>query len=237
MGLKLTRTKKLPILSLGIDYVIDVGAYTGTFAQELRKHGYVGELYSFEPLNSAHKELIRNASTDKKWHVHTPVALGSKRGKSKIFLSANPTSSSLKQILNSHLEAASYAYTVGEQDVEVITLDSMYTKWKNIDKPIYLKIDCQGFEAEILKGAYKTLKLIDAVQIELSIINLYKNQENYRYFIDFFESKGFILYSLIPGFSNIRTGQLLQFDGIFVRKRFLRSITKRTNAISDDFKL
>jgi FkbM family methyltransferase len=233
LGLKLNRIKTLPILNLGVDYVIDVGAYTGVFALELRKRGYAGEIYSFEPLNSAYTELIRNASTDEKWQVHAPVALGSKKGKSRIFVSANPTSSSLKQILDSHLEAASYAYTAGEQNVEVITLDSMYTKWKNIGKRIYLKIDCQGFEEEILKGANKTLKLIDVVQIELSIIKLYKNQENYKYFIDFFDSRGFILYDLIPGFSNARTGQLLQFDGIFVRKNFIRSITKSINSISN----
>jgi len=231
-GLKLSRLKRLPVLELGIGYVIDVGAYTGTFARELRKNGYTGQIYSFEPLNSAHVELKRNASMDEKWHVHEPVALGSICKKSKIYVSANPTSSSLKQILDSHLEAASYAYTTGEQDVEVITLDSMYAKWKKIGKPIYLKLDCQGFEEEILRGANNTLKFIDAVQIELSIVSLYKNQKKYSYFVKLFSSKGFILYNLIPGFSNVRTGQLLQFDGIFVREKFIESITKEINQIS-----
>ena len=97
----------------------------------------------------------------------------------------------------------------------------MIEKWKLINSPICLKIDTQGYEYEILSGGAETLSLVTAVQIELSIIELYQGQKLYKYFIEFFENKNFILYDIIPGFSNKKTGQLLQFDAIFVKKDYL----------------
>ena len=41
-----------------INKVIDVGAYTGTYAQSLRRFGYNGKIISFEPYN-----LTRESST------------------------------------------------------------------------------------------------------------------------------------------------------------------------------
>jgi hypothetical protein len=40
----------------------------------------------------------------------------------------------------------------------------------------------------------------------------------YREIISFLEGLGFYLYTIIPGFRNPQTGQLLQADGVFVNK-------------------
>jgi hypothetical protein len=46
----------------------------------------------------------------------------------------------------------------------------------NIESPAILKIDVQGFELEVLRGAMECLKLIDSVYLEVSFKPLYKNQ-------------------------------------------------------------
>ena len=95
----------------------------------------------------------------------------------------------------------------------------MFESYRKNNEKVFLKIDTQGFEREVLGGLSKNLRNIFAVQLELSIVPLYDNQELYKYFFSFFEENGFILWSLIPGFGNPTTGQLLQFDAIFVRNK------------------
>jgi FkbM family methyltransferase len=217
-GLEINRINISSLNKLEIGYVIDVGAYQGQFASQIRREGYKGQIYSFEPLLNAHKQLLRAAAKDDNWKVHKPVALGSQPGIAVLNISANPTSSSITEMLSTHLFAAPYSYKTGEQEVSVITLDSMIEKWRLINSAICLKIDTQGYEYEILLGGQETLNLVSVVQIELSIIELYRGQKLYKHFIEFFENKNFILYDIIPGFSNKKTGQLLQFDAIFVKK-------------------
>jgi FkbM family methyltransferase len=221
-GLKIIRIKMSSLSKLNIGYVIDVGAYQGQFASQIRREGYKGQIYSFEPLLDAHGNLVRAAAKDENWEVHMPVALGSQPGIAILNISANPTSSSIAEMLSAHLIAAPYSFKTGEQEVSVITLDSMIDKWKLITSPIYLKLDTQGYEYEILLGSQETLSLVTAVQIELSITELYQGQKLYKYFIEFFEKKNFALYNIIPGFSNKKTDQLLQFDAIFVKKDYMQ---------------
>lgn len=80
-----------------------------------------------------------------------------------------------------------------------------------------MKLDVQGFEMSVLKGAEASLNNIRGLQVELSIEKLYKDGLLYQDMISYIESKGFELYSLENGFSDPKTGKLLQFDGVFFR--------------------
>jgi len=102
-------------------------------------------------------------------------------------------------------------------------------RWKRLSPPstlcwnaglarrLYLKIDTQGFEAEVLAGCAEVLPRIHAVEIELSLAPLYAGQQSWRWFIDFFESRGFDLWELRSAFRDPRDGRMLQMDGIFRR--------------------
>jgi FkbM family methyltransferase len=221
IDLKIVRLKNSYLDYLKIGLVIDVGAYQGQFGNQIRRDGYNGYIYSFEPQISAHKILKIRASNDPKWDVHDAVAVGSTQQETTLNISANPTSSSIKEMLFEHLRAAPYSQTIGKENIKVISLDSMISAWKSIKSPICLKIDTQGYEFEVLEGGKKTLELVTAVQIELSTLELYRGQKLYDYFIEFFKARDFILFDIIPGFSNRQTGQLLQFDAIFVKQSYL----------------
>ena len=43
-----------------------------------------------------------------------------------------------------------------------------------------LKIDTQGYELEVLKGAARTLDRIDYILVETSFVPLYEGQANFR---------------------------------------------------------
>ena len=63
-----------------INYVLDVGANTGQFGQEILEKGYNGEILSFEPLTSAHLILENQAKKYPNWHIHKRCAIGDENG-------------------------------------------------------------------------------------------------------------------------------------------------------------
>lgn len=78
-----------------------------------------------------------------------------------------------------------------------------------------MKIDVQGFERQVLAGATEILPQVKGIQLELSLVPLYESQPIYREMIKFLEKLGYELYALVPGFTEHKTGKLLQMDGIF----------------------
>ncbi len=217
------RRPRHPLLSLGIDLLLDVGANTGQYAMQARRNGYAGAIVSFEPLPDAHAALVRNAADDPGWTVHERCALGAAPGMVEIHVSENSQSSSILPILDTHLQAAPASRTVGTCQTPLQTLDTVFPGHGRGDLRTYLKIDTQGFESEVLKGAEHALGRIIAVEVELSTTQLYQDQPTYPYFLDFFTGRDFGLWSLSPGFFNKRSGRMLQFDAVFVRNDVIAS--------------
>lgn len=202
--------------ALKVDCVIDGGANIGQFASELREFGYAGQIVSFEPVSSAYDRLRLNAKDDPNWTaVH--CALGARPGKANINVSASGAiSSSLLPMLDRTVEAAPHVAIVGEEEVEVRTLDEASTPLRD-DARVYLKLDVQGFEAEVLDGSPRTLRQSVAVEIEMSLTPLYAGSPSWIDIMRRLEGNGFALARIDPGFTDPRNGRMLQVDGTFVR--------------------
>jgi FkbM family methyltransferase len=204
---------------LKISLLIDVGANIGQFALEVREKGYRGLIVSFEPLVDAHSQLLNNSARDENWRVYPRCAVGDFDGEIEIHVAGNSYSSSIREMLPSHMNAAPDSVPIGSDSAEIVRLDSLIDEWSAHQGNIYLKVDTQGFEREVLTGAAKTLRLVTAVQLEMSIVELYKGQSLFDYFFDYLKSENFDLYQIIPGFLDPESGQLLQFDAVFVRRK------------------
>ncbi len=202
----------------GIDTVLDIGANAGQFGRELRKLGYRGRIVSFEPLTDAFKKLQTAAHGDECWRVLN-VALGDAPGKQKIHLAGNSESSSLLEMLPLHLDAAPYSRYAGEETVRVETLDALFDDVCKGARNIYMKIDTQGYEAQVLRGAVRCLERIDVVQIEMSLAPLYAGQALFDDLYFKLAGSGYALVGVENNFGDARTGHLLQIDGIFHRER------------------
>ena len=87
-----------------------------------------------------------------------------------------------------------------------------------------IKIDTQGYEKNVIDGATESLNNIKIIQLEMSILPLYENEILFIEMINYLDKKGFQLFSLENGFSDLTTGQLLQVDGIFVQKTFANKV-------------
>ena len=219
MGLRRRKKNKppSPLLTHNIDLLFDVGANVGQYAMLSRTEGYRGRIISFEPLPDAYVIIKAKSKNDPLWIIHKRCAVGSKLGELEINISKNSYSSSLLPMLEAHSSAAPDSVYIGKAKTEVITLDSVFDTYRKNEEKTFLKMDTQGFEREVLSGLSVNLKNIFAVQLELSLVPLYENQDLFEYFFAFFKENNFTLWNLVPGFLNRETGQLLQFDAVFIR--------------------
>ena len=205
-----------------IDLVLDVGANVGQYARHLREFGYRGKIVSFEPLSSAHSKLIAASKKDPLWEVAPRTAIGNRDGNIKINIAKNSFSSSALPILDSHLNAAPESAYIDSEIVDLHKLDSIAPRYiEGHAKSTYLKVDVQGFESQVLEGAAGLLQKIKGVQLELSLVPLYEGEPLFRDMLDKLDQFGYDLYAVIPGFTDMKSGRLLQLDGIFFRRQHI----------------
>jgi FkbM family methyltransferase len=200
-----------------IDYIFDVGANEGQFVNEIRYYGYSGEILSFEPYIDAHKKILYNSKKDNKWKIYKPIALGNKEGQNKIYISKNSVSSSILKIKNEHIINAPDSMSISEQSTEENTLENIFNNLDLKNKTLFLKIDTQGYEFQVLKGAEKILREFKGILVEVSLVELYEGQKNWLEIVEFIQSNGFKLWSVDRGFTNKKNGQTLQLDLCFFK--------------------
>lgn len=224
LGLRLTRDAPLRDANellvwkarrLGVETVLDIGANTGQTGAWLRKAGWTGRIVSFEPLPQAHAQLSAAAAGDPGWHVAEPMALGAENSTATINVSANLASSSLLTVEQRSVDVVPESGFVGEVEIAVRRLDEvMKPEWAG---PFAMKIDTQGFEAEVLNGGPGTLAAAQVVMLEMSLVPLYQGGVSFADLYRRMEAEGFRCVAIHEGFSDLAANEMLQVDGVFVR--------------------
>ena len=201
---------------LGIQVVLDVGAHMGWYAADLRSFGYLGRIVSFEPQTIPFKELEERSNADTDW-ICVQSALGDLNSTATLNISEEKESSSLLGILPRHVDALPRSGVVDSEEIQVKRLDSIISKYADPEEKVFLKLDVQGFEEKVLRGAESCLPQIHGIQLEMSLKPLYEGEVLFGQLYNRMESMGFLLAWVEPGFRNNNTGELLQLDGIFIR--------------------
>ena len=201
-----------------IDLVFDVGANIGQYAKLLRELGYSGRIVSFEPLSSAYSQLKAVSEKDPLWEIAPQTAIGNQEGEIIINIAGNSQSSSALPMLDAHVQSAPESAYSGSETVKLSRLDTLAKDYiKSETKSIFLKIDVQGLEKQVLEGATAILPLVKGIKLELSLVPLYEGQVLFKEMIDIIEKLGYELYGIEPGFTAEKTGRMLQMDGIFFK--------------------
>ena len=199
-----------------VDLVIDVGANAGQFARDIRSLGYRGRIHSFEPLPAAFAELAGYAAGDPLWGVSN-VGVGSETGELEINVAKNSVFSSFRPLSELAGRFDPNSQTVETLRVPVVTLDDALGGDKATS--IFLKIDTQGFEQEVLAGAQRLHKRCVGVQLELPVDHLYEGVWSFNEALAAMDGYGFVPAQFRT--VNPRTGDraaAVEFDAIFRRK-------------------
>ena len=190
VGLKISKyptgdlKRRLQIINhFKIDLIFDVGANIGQYSILMRKLGFKGKIISFEPRLEAYEKMVKKSTKDKGWiAVHS--ALGNEDGKTEINVAGNLFSSSILDMKCTHLKSAPESAYTGNEEINISKLDSIFTNYVKEKDQVWLKIDTQGFEEQVLDGADLILSKVKVLQIELSLIPLYKGQKLYLEMIE-----------------------------------------------------
>jgi FkbM family methyltransferase len=211
----LARRRSL-LRSYGVDLVVDVGANDGEYGASLRRLGYSGHIVSFEPLPAASERLRARHARDSRWRS-MEIALGDASGDAELHVAGNSSSSSILPMLSSHERHAPESAFVGSIPVQIRTLDELADEVIGDAKSPLLKIDTQGYEQRVLDGARRSIGRFVGIQLELSIEPLYDGAPGYLEMLRTIDELGFVLMGIEPGFSDRKTGRMLQFDALAFR--------------------
>lgn len=146
--------------------------------------------------------------------------------------------SSLKEMSQKLAYSNSYNLSiVNEYQVEVCRLDdeiNMILGAFGVEPPFefILKIDTQGFEYEVLKGADECIRngLVKYVIIELMTLQKYENTLLYNDIMETLHSSGFKLWDINPHHYESDTKRMSEFDAIFILDKIGKQQLVKTNA-------
>ncbi len=212
--------KPFSLFDLKVNLCIDVGANTGQYGLSLLSKGYDGHILSIEPQPLAHNQLVKNARDFPKWVVANPCAVGDFEGDVVFQIAANSFSSSVLKMNKKHIEAAPESAPLGTITIPQFKLNSIVERHLNLldFKDVYLKLDTQGYEKNLLNGISENLwSKIVYVELEMSLVELYSEQELFGYYLEYLRNRKFILIKLQSEFTDVRTGEILQLNGLFKR--------------------
>lgn len=176
--------------------VIDVGAHTGWFFHCWLDWCPSARIVAFEPTAESFLKATELYGADPRVRLFQ-LGIGSQTGELAFNILAD------SQVSNSFLapipEAwASIEYNTGaitQRLVPVTTLDRFCAE-RQIPGAYLLKIDVQGYELEVLKGAIGILPRIDHIFVEAGIQRLYEGAPSFAEICVFMESQGFHLMHL-----------------------------------------
>lgn len=211
----ITNTDKKKLL------VFDVGAAIGTITQEFiiasTRNQISIEVHCFEPLLEYFEKLIQNVvSADNNIVVCNSVALSDRIGEAFFHQNNLPYTSSLLPSIENAGRSWGNLEIVTERTVRVQTdtIDN-YSLKNNLADIDILKIDVQGGEISVLRGAVNMLKekRINQIYLEVLIENTYTGQSTLEEIILFLSEHQYRLTNIF----NIEksNGKLLQIDICF----------------------
>jgi FkbM family methyltransferase len=215
---------------LGTTCVFDVGANTGQYRDFLRNEvRYRGLIVSFEPVTKMVEILRERAQSDPAWLVYH-CALGAAAGTQSINVMRAETLSSFLAPDSSATDLfAPYNVVDHTENVEVKTLDSVIEELRarrDIGKNLYLKMDTQGYDLEVIKGAECSLSEIAAVQTELSCQAIYKGMPGYVEMLATLDKRGFQLSGLFP-VNQDTSLRIIESDCVMLNSSLVKSADNR----------
>lgn len=219
-----------------IDVVIDVGANVGQFGESLRAEGYRGRIVSFEPIGAEFEVLSKKAAADSNWEAHR-CALGAAAGTARLHVSKLSVYSSILGLAETAQLHDERVTTDHIEDVPVRTLDEIAA---GLDGRIFLKVDTQGYERQVLEGGSTTLRKVLGVMLELPVIRIYEGQWLFQEALNLMFSIGFVPAQIQPvGYHGADKVSATEFDCLFRPLSFLdgqtggdRSESRHTDSLA-----
>jgi FkbM family methyltransferase len=193
--------------------VLDVGGHHGQFTLFALERFPQAQVITFEPQAEGAAKIRAVTAGEPRVRIEN-FALGEQPGTAELNISKRSDSSSLLPIGEGQVEAFPGTEAHATETIKVETLDNLLPDPP--PAPTLLKIDVQGFELDVLRGATRTLAAIDEIYVECSFTELYSGQPLIGEIIDFLAQHHFALVGVF-GVAYDDGGRCLQADCLFRR--------------------
>ncbi len=199
----------------GFKTVIDIGANVGQFALKFRNILPDALIYSFEPLPEVYEQLLENFNGDSLFRGYN-CALGTSTEENTIYLNEYSPSSSLLKMGNEHKAHFDFAVKETPVVIKMNRLDDIFSGIQ-LEEPILIKMDVQGFENQVIDGGLETLMKCKMLIIEVSFKELYQDQPVFDDIYQKLKSIGLKYSGNYEQLISPKDGEILQADAIFIR--------------------
>lgn len=184
--------------------LIDVGAYEGNWTRLARRVFPEAAALMVEP-QASKAPLLERVAAELPHTWFAPALLAEAAGREVTFYEMETGSSMLPE----NSDVARREVRLATRTLDEIAAD--------LPQPIFLKIDAQGAELQILAGAAQTIPRCDAIQLEVALQAYNAGAPDFQETVTTMKRHGFVPYDF-SGFSRPNGMDLVQVDIIFVRE-------------------
>ena len=197
-----------------IKTIIDAGANQGQFALAAAHRFPMARIYSFEPVPDVFSQLQVNSRSVSQIQAFN-YALGSITGQLSFYRNAYSHVSSALVIHHDNTNPNYDQQASKEIKVKVYTLDDLFPTLQ-IESPVLLKMDVQGFEKEVLLGSKSILSQIEYVLMEASFVPLYNKQPLFSELHSYMNTLGYDLVAPLD-FNVGKQSKIIEMDVLYQR--------------------
>jgi len=205
-------------------YIIDVGAHNGNWTNEVKDIFPEAPFIIIEAL-PAKTKLLEEMFSESRFDVYG-FLLGNEEKKQIPFYSMETGSSVMEELTNVPREMIY---------LDMTTLDRIAAGHEELGQSILLKLDVQGFELEVLKGAEKVLDSTELICMEVSLLNYNRGAPLMPEVISAMNQYDFLPFDFVGFHRKSNDCALMQTDMFFIKKS--SPLRQKVNRFDQNFQV
>jgi FkbM family methyltransferase len=201
-----------------INLVLDVGAFDGRYARWLRSLGYRKQIISFEPVASSYAKLEANLMGDPMW-TGQPYGLSDEECAATMNTYGEKGDFNSLHRLKDNSHTALGIPDARTEQIALHRLDAVFSRLTR-DIPsslrVFLKMDTQGHDLSVFRGAAGILNLILGIQSEMAAICTYDGMPPMEEALAEYITAGYYPISF-HRVNTLPNGWVAEFDVVLIR--------------------